>query len=244
MLKTKDIESVIHDAYNIPYTKEAFDLISRQLEVLNSYVTSNHFLNSKSYLNEIEDIEEASQDLSSFKSSTDRLRQRKIQKRIAVLARRIIEENRKIFIVHGRNIIMRDRLSSLLGFLKLDYVILENEYNSGSTIIEKFIRSAEDCGYAIVLFSGDDLGKLDSKGETLKKRPRQNVILELGYFLAKVGRKNIAILHEVNSSLEKPSDFQGIVYEPFDDYGGWKMKIIKEMRKAGIYVDSKLVDRV
>jgi len=75
--------------------------------------------------------------------------------------------------------------------LRLDYVILEAEYNNGSAIIEKFLRNAEDCRYAVALFSADDVGKLNADSASLKHRTRQNVILELGYFLAKVGRKNI-----------------------------------------------------
>ncbi len=239
-----NIEKLIEEIYNMPYAIEAFELIDKSLVKLENFVESNHFLKSKDYLKQIKEIEEISKELSSFKSDGDRLLQKKIQKKIANLARTILEENKKIFIVHGRNINMRDKVSSLLGRLKLDYVILESEYNSGATIIEKFTRNAEDCRYAIVLFSADDIGKLNHNESTFKSRVRQNVILELGYFLNKVGRKNIVILHEVGQDIERPSDFDGIVYEPFDEYGAWKGKLIKEMKKSNIYIDQNLAERV
>jgi predicted nucleotide-binding protein len=138
---------------------------------------------------------------------------------------------------------MRDKVSSLLGRLKLDYVILESEHNSGTTIIEKFIKNAENCLYAVVLFSADDIGKLENSESDLRYRVRQNVIFELGYFLGKIGRRNIVILHEANKNIETPSDFSGIVYEPFDEYGAWKSKLIREMRNANIYIKPELADR-
>lgn len=239
-----EIEKVIKNIYDLPYTREAFGIIEKSLQDIKKYIDSNHFLKTKVYLQEIDEIKNATEGLSTWKSSEDRLLQKKIQKSIANLARTILDENKKIFIVHGRNINMRDKVSSLLGRLKLDYVILESEHNTGATVIEKFIRNAKDCEYAVILFSADDLGKLNHTGATLKPRTRQNVILELGYFLSKVGRKNIVILHEFGKDIEKPSDFDGIVYEPFDDFGAWKGKLIKEMKKANIYIDTSLADRV
>ena len=44
--------------------------------------------------------------------------------------------------------------------------------------------------------------------------------------------------------LKKPSDFDGVVYESFDEYGAWKGKLTKEMKKAKIYIDEKLADRI
>lgn len=241
---TTEIEKLIDNIYYIPYSGEAFGQIEKALTTLYRYIDSNHFLKSKDYLKQISDIRKLTDDLSTFKSDEDRLLQKIIQKKIANLARTILEENKKIFVVHGRNINMRDKVCATLGRLKLDYVVLESEHNTGATVVEKFLRNAKDCRYAIVLFSADDIGKLNDSNATYKSRTRQNVILELGFFLCLVGRKNIAILHEVGYDIERPSDFDGIVYEPFDEFGAWKAKLIKEMKKANIYIDTFLADRV
>jgi len=238
----KKIEDLIISIYDIPYSKSAFNEIEQALIILREYVENNHFLNSKLYVKEIIEIDNLSEDLSVFKSDEDRLLQKRVQKKIANLGRKILEENKKIFIVHGRNINMRDKVSTMLGKLKLEYSILESEQNNGATIIEKFLKNASKCEYAIVLFSADDLGKLDEDEANFKHRPRQNVILELGYFLAHVGRKNIIILHETGKKIESPSDFSGVVYEAFDEYGAWKTKLIKEMKMSGIYIDKRLAD--
>ena len=46
----------------------------------------------------------------------------------------------------------------------------------------------------------------------LKRRARQNVIFEMGYFLAMLGRKSgrIFLLHQ--GALELPSDLSGVIY--------------------------------
>lgn len=241
---TEKIEQLIAKIYATPYTKEAFGIIENAIKLIGDFIDENHFIKAKQYHKELKEIDELTEELSTFKSDEDRLLQKKIQKRLANLARTILDENKKIFIVHGRNLNMRDKVSSMLGKLKLDYVILETEQNSGATVIEKFLREAKECKYAIVLFSADDIGKLNIESAKTRNRTRQNVILELGYFLAQVGRNNIIILNEANMDIEKPSDFDGMVYEPFDEFGAWKGKLIKEMKRAKIYIDEKLADRI
>ena len=39
-------------------------------------------------------------------------------------------------------------------------------------------------------------------------------------------------------ALEVPGDYDGVVYTPFDDHGGWKQKLVKELKAAGYNVDA------
>lgn len=239
-----EIEKLINDLYYIEYSEDSLSLFDKCLNKISTFINENHFLKTQDYLDELYEIDEVLDKISNYKLKHSLYNHKIIQKKIVNLCRTILNENKKIFIVHGRDIGMRDKVSALLGKLKLDYVILETEHNNGSTIIEKFLRNAKDCRYAIILFSGDDKGGLNHEGAEMKIRTRQNVVLELGFFLSQVGRKNITILHDVDNNIEKPSDFDGIVYEPFDEYGAWKNKLMKELRVAKIYIDPKLADRV
>jgi predicted nucleotide-binding protein len=54
----------------------------------------------------------------------------------------------------------------------------------------------------------------------LRSRARQNVVLELGYFLGRLGRTHVCALKR--GELEIPSDFEGVVYVNFDISDGWK----------------------
>jgi predicted nucleotide-binding protein len=57
----------------------------------------------------------------------------------------------------------------------------------------------------------------------MKERARQNVILELGYFMALLKRQNVCCLYK--GELDYPSDIRGIVYVPFK-------KSIKEVKST------------
>lgn len=76
----------------------------------------------------------------------------------------------------------------------------------------------------------DDVGAL--KGAQLAPRARQNVILELGYFLAHLGQQRICAL--ITPGLETPSDFDGIVYIRMDKGERWKVELKRELRAAGM----------
>ncbi|PSR51907.1 hypothetical protein AHMF7605_28780 [Adhaeribacter arboris] len=162
------------------------------------------------------------------------------------LLRLIDRDNKSIFIVHSRDLQMREVVQSALRGLILPTVVLEREDDNGQTIIEKFEKEAARCEYAVVLFSADDEGRLRSKGrkETLLKlRVRQNVVLELGYFLARLGRRNVFVLHS-EEPIEQPSDFVGVVYQSYDKAGKWKAKLVRELKAAGFKIPIKLSDRI
>ncbi|TLM94338.1 nucleotide-binding protein [Hymenobacter jeollabukensis] len=147
-------------------------------------------------------------------------------------------ESRKVFIVHGRDEAMRLAVQGLLHQVGLDDVVLSEALNKGDTIIEKFDREARACGYAIVLCSPDDVGGLKAAGKAtpaLAPRARQNVILELGYFVALLDRRHVFVL--MAGSVEMPSDFSGVVYEGYDKAGAWKRRLADELSAAGFYID-------
>ena len=93
--------------------------------------------------------------------------------------------------------------------------------------------------YAIVLLTADDRGGLaDAKPSTYRPRARQNVILELGYFLGKLGRRHVSVIYE--EGVEIPSDYQGVLYTPLDPGTAWRFKLAREMKAAGLDIDLNL----
>jgi len=139
-----------------------------------------------------------------------------------------------VFIVHGHNEEVKHNVARLLEKLKLRPIILHEQSNAGLTIIEKFEKYS-NVDFAIILLTFDDYGKAKSS-ETNNKRARQNVILELGYFIAKLGRKNVLPLYE--NDVELPSDISGVLYTKIDDSENWKFRLVKELKTAGFKVDA------
>ena len=141
--------------------------------------------------------------------------------------------SRKIFIVHGHDGGARDAVARTVSELGLDPVILHEKPNQGATLIEKFEKNA-DVGFAIILLTPDDEGRA-KKEKSLSERARQNVILEMGYFIGRLGRDHVMVLRK--GDIEMPSDVVGVVYEPLDDGGAWRFKLGKELQAAGYDVD-------
>ncbi len=147
----------------------------------------------------------------------------------------IVDDSKPVFLVHGHDEAVKHKVARFLEKVTMPGVtILDEQPGKGRTLIEKFEAYASAAGYAVVLLTGDDEGR--EKGEEdWKPRARQNVILELGFFVAKLGRGNVAMLYEAN--VERPSDIEGVVYLPLDAADAWKTKLAREMREAGVPID-------
>lgn len=141
--------------------------------------------------------------------------------------------NKKVFIVHGHNNEKKYETFILLQSIGLIPIILHEVSNNGRTIIEKFEHSS-DVGFAVVLLTADDNGKAKTERK-LSLRARQNVILELGYFFAKLGRKRVCAL--CMDGIELPTDIAGILHIPLDENGAWKTQLAKELKSAGFDVN-------
>lgn len=136
----------------------------------------------------------------------------------------------KIFIVHGHDHdavnTVKVKVHSITGIMP---EILADQPGQGDTIIEKFERHADSSDYAIVLLTPDDEGRKAGSTEELQARARQNVILELGYFFGKLGRRRVVVL---NGGVEQPSDVHGLNYIAYGS-GSWLEELRQELRAAG-----------
>lgn len=145
-----------------------------------------------------------------------------------------IYSNDKVFIVHGRDDNFRIQVENVLRKLGLKPIVLQEQANNGNTIIEK-IEKYTDVGFGIVLYTPCDEGRLKSEEEELKPRARQNVVLEHGYLMGKLGRERVCCL--VSDDVEFPSDIQGVVYTSAKNVGQWKYDLAKELKVAGFDID-------
>ena len=113
-------------------------------------------------------------------------------------------------------------------------MILHEQPSEGQTIIEKFEKHA-DVFFAVIILSPDDVGYAKDKQTDAQPRARQNVVFELGYFVARLGRHRVCALNK--GEVEIPSDYGGVVYVPLDDAGAWKLTLARDMKSAGFDLD-------
>jgi predicted nucleotide-binding protein len=161
----------------------------------------------------------------------------------ATSAVRVVEarpkESRIVFVVYGHDSAVRTQLEAMLRRWQLEPVILDQLASEGQTLIEKLERFSDDAvGFAVVLATPDDEGHKRDRPDEKKFRARQNVILELGLLLGKLGRSKVAILIKNQDQMERPSDIQGLIYLPFvSDVDEAKVTLAKEMVRQGIQID-------
>ena len=149
-----------------------------------------------------------------------------------------IEISNEVFVVHGKDDGAKETVARLLDTLDLQPVILHEQPNQGRTIIEKFEQYAQ-VGFAVVLLTPDDICSPPDQSGSSRPRARQNVILELGFFLGRLGRNRTFALKK--GDLELPSDYDGVLYIPMDDKGAWRVDLVRELKGAGLDVDANLI---
>lgn len=145
----------------------------------------------------------------------------------------VLPNSNQVFVIHGSDHGIKSEIARFLENLGLEPVILHEQADQGRTIIEKFEQSAQ-AGFAVALLTPDDVG--GTTQDNLQPRARQNVVLELGYFIGKLGRSRVCALRQ--GDVEIPSDISGVLYIPLDDAGGWRMRLIQELKNAGFNVDA------
>jgi len=142
-----------------------------------------------------------------------------------------------VFIVHGREDGPKEAVSRFLERIGLRAVILHEQPNAGRTIFQKFQDVASEAEFAVVLMTPDDVGGLPNFEP--QPRARQNVIFELGFFVAKLGPTKVCAL--VVGQIETPSDYGAVVYVPYGANTNWKTELARELRDAGIAFDASKV---
>ncbi len=128
-----------------------------------------------------------------------------------------VNPDKRVFVVYGHDERARTQLDAMLRRWGLEPIILDQLPSKGQTIIEKLEDYTEDVGFGVVLATPDDLGFPKDHEDQKAYRARQNVVLELGMLLVKIGRPKVAILLGNQVEMERPSDIQGLIYIPFKD---------------------------
>ncbi|MEJ2901523.1 nucleotide-binding protein [Pedobacter panaciterrae] len=153
-----------------------------------------------------------------------------------------VAKSPQLFVVYGHDQTSRDQLELILSKLGIEPFILAKSSGEGLTIIEALERHLGTEGTAnvgIVLLTPDDLGYAKRDGEgAIKERARQNVILEMGMLISKLGRQNTLIL--VKGRLERPSDTDGIIYHSFTDHvKEVGLALVERLERSGFPIDHK-----
>lgn len=141
-----------------------------------------------------------------------------------------------VFLVHGHDHIMRDKVELVLRRMGLEVLILSESAYAGRFTLQKFEEEAAKADFAVVLVTEDDLAaaKRDVAEDVailrsqLQARGRQNVIWEWGYLFHKLGTRRICVLKA--PGVEMFSDLLGRGYVEMST--GWEERLRQEIAAA------------
>jgi hypothetical protein len=128
-----------------------------------------------------------------------------------------VDERRDVFLGYCSK---ANRLArAIRGYLeKSGYSVLDwaRDFKpAGSTILDEIERAASRCRCAVFLFTQDDELDKQARGKaTFTAVPRDNVLLEAGYFTHARGKDRVAIVREKDAKM--PADLGGIIYLSLD----------------------------
>ncbi len=112
----------------------------------------------------------------------------------------------------ARNI--KSYLTDEAGFRVLDWA---TDFRPGRTIMEEIARATRTCRCGLFLFSKDD----PIEGNvTATAVPRDNVLLEAGYFMSAHTAKRMVVVREKETKM--PADIGGMIYLTLNRRNEWK----------------------
>lgn len=154
----------------------------------------------------------------------------------------VSHEDKRVFLVYGNKPSDLSTIKFFLKVNKIEFTDLAADV-TGDTILSKFEAHASESSFAIVLLTPEDhVVRKDSSGnEEDVYYPRQNVVLEWGYFLGRLGKEHVAVLlQEQGRRLHKdfivPSDMLGT--EHISLSSDWLPKLAQRLNKSGFEVST------
>jgi len=143
------------------------------------------------------------------------------------------EKENCIFVVHGKNNLMKEQVSCVLNEFKLKPVFTQDQSNAPKPIAQKIFENP-DIISAIVLLSGDDfVYSKEEKPHDAFLRANQKIVFELGFWIAKFGREHVIALYLNQKSFRPPTEYSEAIYIPFDKTSPWKTELIARLKQWG-----------
>jgi predicted nucleotide-binding protein len=147
--------------------------------------------------------------------------------------------SRRVFVIHGHDVGLKNEMARLLEKLQFQPVILHEQPDKGRPLLSKLRDELADVGYAFALLTPDDLASAPGTSKTKRSRARQNVVFEHGMLVGLLGPERVCAV--VKGDVEIPSDLAGVLYKKLALSGSLDsigFELIKELKTAGYDVDA------
>jgi predicted nucleotide-binding protein len=151
--------------------------------------------------------------------------------RLAHEIRRHVQRNSDVFFGYcSRADKVAARIRAHLESQGLSVLDWARDFRTGRTILEEVRRAATTCRCGLFLFTADDPLNGVSTPVAI---PRDNVVLETGYFIGVHGPGRVVVVQETGTKM--PGDLGGLIYLTMEDRAQWRAvadKVAKSLRQS------------
>lgn len=89
----------------------------------------------------------------------------------------------------------------------------QDAFHVGNNIIDELNRNLQRCDFGVFIFSPDDI--ITIRGEK-QQAVRDNVVLELGMFIGRLGKERSFIVQPTGANMRLPTDLLGVITAQYD----------------------------
>jgi predicted nucleotide-binding protein len=148
-----------------------------------------------------------------------------------------VSGHRRVFVIHGRDDMVKETVTSFLAKLDMEPVVLHERSNEGPIVLDEFpVKDSDD--FAVFTLTSDDINPSSVERKENTTVVPQNSMFDLGFFLGSLGRKRVVVLRKGNgASGASPFDYYGIRTIALDDGALWELLLARDMKRAGLSVD-------
>lgn len=111
----------------------------------------------------------------------------------------------------------------------------EGVFNLNRGFLEDLLNLLDEFDFAVFVLAADDVTL--SKSE-LSFSPRDNVVLELGLFMGRLGRDRVFVAYDDSIDLKRPSDLDGVTFASYD---GSRVQDSTSKKDEGLFGTSRRI---
>jgi hypothetical protein len=147
-----------------------------------------------------------------------------------------LPNSQRIFVVPGSDRLINHEVIEFLSAASVEIVQKEDDRRRGETLLDQLDRCASNDFAVFILGADFYFYPRTQSHESSRLMAAQEIIFQLGYLVAKLGRERVVILYQESDHFRRPTDYFDIYYVPLASNAVWKIDLRQRMKACGITI--------
>jgi predicted nucleotide-binding protein len=145
------------------------------------------------------------------------------------------QTQRRIFLVPGSDQLLNQDVFEFLS-ATCQVVKKDDDRRRGEVLLDQLNRAAA-MDFAVFLLDPDFFFYPRTQThESARLMAGQDLIFQLGFLVAKLGRERVVVLYHESDHFRRPTDYFDIHYVPLGRNTAWKADLVKRLKACGVIV--------